>query len=245
MQAALLTVYHDAQRSILARPLLEQTRFSLFILSHTGSITTRPSEASLQLSCQRSVGFSTFILQELAACVACWLLADTASMAAQLSAAMRPSNDQRSDAHTQSRMLCDSANPALESLPGHLQLHSMHESVAGTVDRILQLCAAPGITCFASIKAAVRTNPNAMHQMLFGKACGGCPAERRTVACMHAVGWSALHRNSCTAKYSGRGNAHGWPATRHRTREDSCGRYRKARGMLAGRTISNHAAPGT
>lgn len=36
MQADVLIVYHDAQRSLLARPLLEQTRFSLFILSHTG-----------------------------------------------------------------------------------------------------------------------------------------------------------------------------------------------------------------
>jgi hypothetical protein len=93
------------------------------------------------------------VLQELATCVPCWLLTNESSLAAHLAGTQVPGSNQQV---VPKRLVSSlNASSALEGLPEHLKLHSMHQSVAETVDKLLQLSSAYGITCFASIKTAV------------------------------------------------------------------------------------------
>jgi hypothetical protein len=94
-----------------------------------------------------------YLLQELACCVPCWLLADKSSLIAQSAGAQAPGSSQQKAAKQLIRF--SNAKIPFEVLPEHLKLHRMHDIVAETVEKLLQLASVPGITCFASIKAAV------------------------------------------------------------------------------------------
>lgn len=62
---------------------------------------------------------------------------------------------------------------------------------------------------------------------------------------LHAVAWRSAHLDGCSANHSGRGEPPGRPASTLRARKTSCCCYWQTWILLAGSTVSKHAASGT